>query len=256
MEAADTSPGFYGKFPSLGDFVGRRLPREFLDPWDQWLQGAVAASREQLGEHWLQTYLTSPLWRFLLSPNLCGPQAWAGVLMPSVDRVGRYFPLMLAAPLAEGSNLVRLMNGQNDWFARAEELLLSGLDDNSFDLDQFDQDVEALGIPGEDPASPPLNAFGGGSAWRLPLPGVDEVDGLQPALLDHLLERRMAAYSLWWTSGSERVAPGLLVCSGLPPENGYAAMLDGQWQDGAWEDWEPTIEADLETAGDEPGLSL
>jgi type VI secretion system protein ImpM len=28
---------------------------------------------------------------------VCGPQAWAGVMMPSHDRLGRIFPLLLAA---------------------------------------------------------------------------------------------------------------------------------------------------------------
>ena len=44
---AETSlPGFYGKFPELGDFVNRRMPRSFLDRWDEWLQNAIATSRQ------------------------------------------------------------------------------------------------------------------------------------------------------------------------------------------------------------------
>ena len=49
--------GWYGKIPSLGDFVSRRLPASFIDIWDTWLQKAMATSREQLGEHWLDLYL-------------------------------------------------------------------------------------------------------------------------------------------------------------------------------------------------------
>ena len=42
-------PGYFGKFPSHGDFITRRLPRDgFLDIWDRWLQNALATSREQL----------------------------------------------------------------------------------------------------------------------------------------------------------------------------------------------------------------
>jgi len=97
----DPTPGFYGKVPGLGDFVSRRLPQAFIDPWDVWLQAAIASSRQQLGEQWLDIYLTSPLWRYALSPGSCGARGWAGVLMPSVDRVGRYFPLTIAVALAE-----------------------------------------------------------------------------------------------------------------------------------------------------------
>ena len=42
--------GYYGKVPTNGDFVLRRLPRSFVDPWDAWLQRAMAISREQLAE--------------------------------------------------------------------------------------------------------------------------------------------------------------------------------------------------------------
>ena len=41
--------GFYGKLPSEGDFVTRRLPWEFTSAWDAWLQQGVHASRAALG---------------------------------------------------------------------------------------------------------------------------------------------------------------------------------------------------------------
>ena len=98
-------PGLYGKIPSLGDFVSRRLPRSFISPWETWLQEVITNSREQLGELWLDHYLTCPLWRFVLSPGICGEQAWGGVLMPSVDRVGRYYPFTLVGRLDAACNL-------------------------------------------------------------------------------------------------------------------------------------------------------
>lgn len=95
--------GFYGKVATHGDFVSRRLPRSFLDPWDHWLQDCLRYSQEQLGADWLDVYLTSPVWRFALAPGVCGDGAWTGVLIPGVDRVGRYFPLTVAAPLPRGA---------------------------------------------------------------------------------------------------------------------------------------------------------
>ena len=96
---ADTIAGWYGKLPCLGDFASRRLDAEFITPWDAWLQRCIATSRQQLGEQWLDIYLTSPMWRFILAPGICGERACAGVLLPSVDKVGRYFPLTFALPL-------------------------------------------------------------------------------------------------------------------------------------------------------------
>ena len=91
--------GFYGKLPGKGDFLTRNLPRQFVDVWDDWLQSGMNAAKQVLGDEWLQVYLTSALWRFVLPPGICGESAWAGVMMPSMDRVGRYFPMTVAVEL-------------------------------------------------------------------------------------------------------------------------------------------------------------
>ncbi len=46
--------------------------------------------------------MSAPIWRFALPPGFAGPSSVFGVLMVSVDKVGRKFPLTLAAtgPLA------------------------------------------------------------------------------------------------------------------------------------------------------------
>ena len=137
-------PGFYGKLPELGDFVQRRLPTAFVQPWDQWLRESLASSRAQLGEQWLEVYLVSPLWRFVLMPNVAGQLAWAGVLMPSVDRVGRYFPLTIACQLDPTTNCFDCFCNADDWFARAEAVALKGLQ-LGCDLAGFDAEVLALG---------------------------------------------------------------------------------------------------------------
>src|SRR5664279_3439708 len=88
-----TIPGWYGKLPTLGDFASRRLEADFIEPWDLWLGEGLQGQRESMGDAWLDAYLQSPPWRFLLMPGvLPGFDAGlivAGVLMPSVDRVGR-----------------------------------------------------------------------------------------------------------------------------------------------------------------------
>ena len=142
-----SAPGFYGKVPGLGDFVSRRLPRAFIDYWDAWLQSVIATSRMQLGEHWLNTYLSSPLWRFVLSSGHCGTHPWAGVLMPSVDRVGRYFPLTIATSLSAGANPFAAAAAATEWFEEAEALALSALEADDFDMDDFDAGVQGLGAP-------------------------------------------------------------------------------------------------------------
>ena len=233
MSSEAKTAGFYGKLPALGDFVGRRLGRDFLTPWDDWLQLSIAASRGQLGETWLDTYLTSPLWRFVMSEGVCGDQAVAGVLMPSVDRVGRYFPLALVVPLSADRDLLAFAGEATGWFDAAEIILLSTLDDDiEFDLDEFDDRVLALATPsGGAYASPSLSAAVGDDdqPLRLPIASADALAGALPRLAWALMRQKFDTPSVWWTSGSEQVEPSLLVCAGLPPPESYASMLDGAW---------------------------
>jgi len=228
MSATTVVVGFYGKLPMRGDFVTRGLTRHFIEPWDAWLQAALAESRRQLDQTWLDCYLTSPLWRFALSPGLCGEAAHAGVLMPSVDRVGRHFPLVLATPLADDTNLLALTTA--DWFERAEQAALAGLD-SDLELDQFAEGVQALGAP---PGESAPVASGAGAAWRWSLPDLAALDAIGVELADWLLRERFLRYSLWWSHGSDRIAPGFLVCPDLPQPAGFAALLAGDWQRWGW----------------------
>lgn len=236
------NPGFYGKLPARGDFVTRNLPRTFIDPWDEWLQAGLARSREQLENDWLDCYLTSPLWRFILSPDICGANAYAGVLMPSVDRVGRYFPLAIAAPLTADARPLALLRCIDDWFERAEQLILTGLEDD-LDLDAFAAELPALGLPDQGPRrtanrhTPAADqAPGSGLHCRLSddrsAPGAAHLE----ALTEHLLAERYPDSSLWWTQGSDRVLPCLTVCSRLPPVDGFAALLIGDWNRWGWDE--------------------
>lgn len=233
---APTPTGFYGKLPSLGDFVTRRLPAQFVQPWDLWLREAMAASQAELTQDWLDHYLTSPIWRFVLSPGLAGQAAWAGVLMPSVDRVGRYFPLTLAHPLPPGTNPYRALC-QPDWFERAESVALSGLDDH-FDLDAFEARVLALAsaepIDGGLPQATGSSEERRGEAWQMAVASPAQLHEACPVLLERALGELFFAYSLWSTSGSERVAPSLLACQGLPDPGGFAALLAGDWGGRGW----------------------
>src|SRR6185312_4673969 len=152
---AAVPPGFYGKLPARGDFVSRRLGHAFIEAWDAWLQRAILASREALGGDWLDCYLTSPIWRFAAAAESCGPQAAAGIVMPSVDAVGRYFPLMLGRELPPGADLCAFAAGAPAWFEALEALALSTLDDG-FQMESLDRPLPSGAVAGAPP--PPAAA--------------------------------------------------------------------------------------------------
>jgi len=222
-----TVPGFFGKLRSHGDFVARRLPPAMQSAFDGWLQAGLVRSRAELGAAWTPTWLSSPLWRFALAPGLCGAQAWCGVMMPSVDRVGRCFPLVLAAGLERTPLLADCLTFYAAWFARLEDLALSSLDEG-FSISAFDAALQAVeGAPG--PAQG-VARVGPAGPRVAPL-----CDGAVPPLA----AAGTAGCSAWWTDGSAQVAPSLAVCPGLPPAAGFAALLDGRWQEHGWQGVSP-----------------
>lgn len=110
--------GFYGKLPARGDFVTVALPGSFTRPWDGWLADRLGASQVVLGTDWVNAWLEAPVWRFALAPGLAGPDAVLGVMLPSVDRAGRYFPLTFAAQFPAAGP--RQTGGDADWLDRCE----------------------------------------------------------------------------------------------------------------------------------------
>jgi type VI secretion system protein ImpM len=139
--------GWYGKLPSLGDFATRRLSEDFVQPWDTWLCERISETKSLLGERWLSLYLSCPVWRFFAMPRAISERqqaCWTGVLMASVDRVGRHFPLTIAAALptapATGAEIDRVWQ----WLSDIETVALAALD---FEHTAEQLDAQLLTVP-------------------------------------------------------------------------------------------------------------
>ena len=197
-------PGWYGKLPALGDFASRRLAPEWIAPWDRWLATGLHQLREAAPEAWLENYLASPAWRFALLPGAMPERAGdglrVGVLVPSVDRVGRYFPLVVVSePLprpGDGARVAALWH----WAGQLEDIAVQALQDD-WTADTLDAALAAAPLPtflASDSAVPaPLAALLSQAAW----------DGLQGC-------------SLWLHDGHRpRVHPA------LPTGAAFAALF-------------------------------
>lgn len=226
-------PGMYGKIPVLGDFVTRRLTPHFVETWDKWLQSALASSKEQLGDQWLDIYLTSPIWHFILSPGICGPPPWAGILMPSVDKVGRYFPLTFAVSLAPDNKLTTLFSSAADWFEHLEQLALSVLDDN-INLDELDRKLQLQTLPDQSALNltvidrPVYTNREDKLTFHVSLEKPEQMVEAFAQLGFHLLSDTHPRYSFWSTTGSEIMKPCLRVFDNLPPRDSFYELLIGQ----------------------------
>lgn len=187
------SAGFYGKLPARGDFVRAGLPRDFIDPWDAWLQRMMLASQDALGEAWAEAWLQAPIWRFALPPGLCGSGAVLGLWLPSMDRVGRFFPLTLAAVAAHP--WPALVQAGKGFLAQAEA---AGLEAVQQDLtpENLGQRVAAA-------------VFADGDAQHAVANAADELA------------------ALWWTDRSPLVRPQSFATQSLPEAAVFTAMIAG-----------------------------
>lgn len=227
--------GLFGKLPAHGDFIYRDLPTNFINAWDAWLQGFVGSSQEQIGEAWLDVYLTSPIWRFAFSEGVIDQNAWAGIVLPSVDRVGRYFPFSIATPVAGSANPLDLI-AESAWFEAMEAAALQALEGRLL----IDELVEEINRHALKPKS--LYAGAGpkigqkGALIELDDEGPSPLHSTYSYLLNAAIKENSPSYSVWATQGSQQVEPCFFYCRALPSMQGISAIMDGQWSHWGWQE--------------------
>lgn len=233
--------GFYGKLPSHGDFVSRSVASAFIDRWDAWLQAGVAQSHVDLGDRWLDLFLTSPVWRFALQAGVITGGAFAGILLPSVDRVGRYFPLTIVAELPTPRVHPQIVSvAAAAWLDWVEAVARRALEEEILDLDSLLRDLRAseplLGADrlSAEPIAVSDSEFpGAGAFWRFSLDSEADMGRFYARLSSGLAGNTQAPLALWWTAGSDRVQPSVLMSRGLPPPATFQDFLRPQWN-AAW----------------------
>jgi type VI secretion system protein ImpM len=240
-------PGLYGKLPARGDFVSRRLSAQFIGAWDAWLQSAVSESRRSLGAQWLDLFLSAPVWRFVVPAGMFSKAGWAGVLLPSVDRVGRYFPLTLAAPLLEESldTACTLMKAL-PWLERLEGAALEALG-RDLDLERFERRLGELALPADALVALPSDDD------TVPLGPAPEAFEVWPCAPNELLKSpalaRRASSALWMSNGGDTAAPAIAACAGAIPGERFCALLDGRWREHGWTLLDPKSYCDPKNPG-------
>jgi type VI secretion system protein ImpM len=215
--------GAFGKIPALGDFFRLNVTQDFVSAWDDWLQHALVAARTRLGADWQDRYMSAPIWRFSLSPGLAGREAVIGVMMPSVDRVGRQFPLTLVSAVPTYAPL-RTLALQDTVFAALEDIALDALDDDATQ-ERIGKALEALVLA---PALPYSTIQTRGSGYMVSSPAAE-------ALLADLA-LRLGPNPASVCSAALAGSAWLLAGHSLPDASQTAALFDlsaPMWSEGS-----------------------
>lgn len=188
--------GFFGKVPSHGDFVSTGLGRQAETELVNWLQSGLQESERTLGAQWQDLFHAAPPWRFVIERSLWGRATMVGILLPSKDRVGRSFPLVIAARLSNYDGPARLFCFDESWFTAAEAMAeTSTLRD--FNIAAFLGGLRRLRLPRAKPASPP-----------------------PPSAADNRV-------SLWWTIESGTGRASGFKTQGAPRAGDFVRLLRG-----------------------------
>lgn len=202
--------------PSLGDFFRVELPQGFVDPWDRWMQEGLVAAKAALGPRWQDNYFSAPIWRFSLSPGLAGAAAVFGVMMMSVDRVGRQFPLTLAMTLPDGTDPLLAHLGGDRVFVALEAVALDALED-TMTRERLAANLDAIPAPEASAEASGLRREPGGVV-------VIGAGDLIPRIAADALRSTIRRPSVWSADigGETR----MMVCEGLPAGGQLVGLFD------------------------------
>ncbi|WP_372989437.1 type VI secretion system-associated protein TagF [Sulfitobacter sp.] len=202
--------GAFGKIPALGDFLRLNVSAGFVQPWDDWLQAGMLASREALAENWDDAYLSAPIWRFTLPSGVAGPAGMIGIVMASVDRVGRQYPLTLAAPI-DAANAALSHFANTSVFEHLEQIALDMLDDHN----TREVLTSALALVAPMPAA-------SSDSVDMPYAGLFPIEHV---LAGQALAPRVGARDVIWTTAMDQ-DNRLMLTRGLPEGREMRALFD------------------------------
>lgn len=239
----------FGKLPTRGDFIARNMPRALQRPFEDWLIPLVQQVRTDLGANWSTIWRGAGPWRFWIGAEVFG-SAWhrdmrksahdqtgsataqsigamTGVILPSADRHGRDFPLvlLLADPVARLLPPPVTTSPDRGWYDMCDEVLYAaraGAEIATIEaaLDQFPGPILPEGAQDMDALLVQQALWAQGTDTR-----ADGTSQIWPdiARADHHLAASHRSY--WWQAPRAGAAQRVLTLGGLPDAGSFAFML-------------------------------
>ena len=173
------------------------------------MSDAMEGVRREPDGDWTTPYLSAPIWRFWIGPGIAGCSC-LGAIMPSVDGVGRYHPLMLVGTWQDTVPPPEFETNEI-WFAAAEQVLLDALGDGG-SLDRLLEQTATLPDP----------------VTGLPLPDPEAgVRGMFATLRHAQMRQFYGTLSCWWVPACTAIGPVpyVMLRQGLPRPTEYATMI-------------------------------
>ena len=220
--------GWFGKLPSGGDFAARGIPRPLLETIHQWISSGMTKAASLWPEDWQAAYLVSPVWHFAINAGTWDTDALTGCIAPSVDKIGRYSPLIMLRSF-DRRDIKMMLPPRNQWLYETDRLLRRVIGERLGADEILSQLASQPGV-GED------IAVGQESAAEI-LGDLGIVDGTRDSFSDAggwfswpdlpalFLDRKDRSF--WWAEPSHKSAPRQIIHSGPPDDRLFCLLMDG-----------------------------
>lgn len=217
--------GWLGKLPAVGDFVSRGLDQDLQNTLYQWISQGMRTLSSQAPEDWQQAYLVTPVWHFAINAGIWNIHAVQGCFAPSLDKIGRYSPLLIARSF-DSNDLNEVLPPRDDWTYRVDEHL---------------RRVVRERLPVEDVLSGINQPFSGEHSREFAYSAAEILNDLGigegedekrkkrwfswPGLAGLFTERNYRSF--WWAEPSLKQPPRQIIHSGKPDEDLFVLLMGG-----------------------------
>lgn len=223
-------PAWFGKLPSEGDFLGRRLAGRLWLNVEEWIAAGLENMAAAYGDDWQERFVVSPLWHFVMNGAIWSDAAVIGCVAPSTDRFGRQVPLVVLHEF-DAATVAAWLPPHGRWLAGVDGLVRQAIA-GRWPAGRFDDELVRLDRPGVDgharfaageSASDILCDLGIQVGACGPRPGF-----VWPNLASLFAGRRDRSY--WWAETSPRLPPRQVIHAGRPDAALFGMLFDGLGQ--------------------------
>ena len=223
--------GFYGKLPFYADFLHLSNNEKLVEEWEKWAQQTLHKSQQIHGkDYWLEQYVKSPVWQFMLTPGVINDSAYIGVMIPSVDSVGRYYPFMFYIKVVSNDLSSLLVADLSSWLAEIQDYILQILELDTYSFEELKRgiiDISNKYIDNND-SSDVKQIQEDYSTIVFSHSKYHHQQTLTQ--LQFITMLSCHNQSIWWCDETDTMKANSAVITGMPSARVYLAMLNGNWE--------------------------
>lgn len=208
--------GILGKHPAFGDFLHSGVSEPSSSGLSIWLDRTLSELQDAKGEGWPSFWDTANTLRFWMGRAVLG-RSVAGIFVPSHDRVGRRYPLILAA---EGARIpMPTMDPDQTFWVSLEAHIAHQVPDETRGAAGLIAGLD-LSLTAETPTEDDAGVLWAHRTDR-------DLGALLRAAAREDPSRAAIGRSYWWSPGNDTQAATWLGCNGLPKSDALGWILAG-----------------------------